>query len=100
MAHSLRNIIILALTIFGAQHSAAQEPPDPWRALPGNTAYELKVTFNTTLISSDALAWPDGRTALITYWRGGPAATYYRCVDYKDADFQSTGHSCWQLDSR
>lgn len=93
-------IIILALTICVAQHSVAGEPLDPWNALPGATAYELKVAFNTTLVSSDALAWSDGRTALITYWRGGPAATYYRCVDYKDADFRTTGHSCWELESR
>jgi len=46
-----------------------------------------------------ALYESDARTALITYWRGGPADTYYRCVDYEDADFRSTGHFCWQLDS-
>ncbi len=93
-------ITILVLTTFGAQYAAAQAQPDPWKALPGTTAYELKVTFHAILTSSDALAWPDGRSALVTYWQGGPADTYYRCIDYKDADFRSTGHSCWELSSQ
>jgi hypothetical protein len=94
------SIVVFALTFFVAQYVLGQELPDPWKALPGTTAYDLKQMNNATLISSDAVAWPDGRSALVTYWRGGPTDTYYRCVDFVDSNIQSTGHSCWVLDSR
>jgi hypothetical protein len=93
------SIIILVLMSAAAGYAAAQAPNDPWTALPSTTAHDLTVTFRAVLISSDALGWPDGRSALITYWRGGPSDAYYRCVDYKDANFQSTGHACWQLEA-
>ena len=100
MVMIFRPVVFLLLSYLVGAHAAAQELTDPWKALPDTTAYELKMTFRAILISSDAVTLSDARTALITYWRGGPADTYYRCVDYEDADFQSTGHFCWQLDSQ
>jgi hypothetical protein len=94
------SITALLLATVGIQFALAQTPPDPWKALPGTTAYDLKTTFRAELVSSDALSWADGRSVLITYWRGGPSDTYYRCADFKGADFQSTGHSCWELVGR
>jgi hypothetical protein len=95
----LVSMITLVLVSAAAIDAVAQTPKDPWHALPGTTAHDLIVTYGAVLVSSDALGWPDGRSALITYWRGGPSDTYYRCVDYKDANFHPTGHACWQLEA-
>ncbi len=89
--------IAFALTSGAALHAVAQAPNDSWTVLPDISEQDLTVMFRAVLVSSDALALSNGRSVLITYWRGGPRATYYRCVDYESPSFQSTGQTCWRL---
>jgi hypothetical protein len=48
------------------------------------------------LISTDAANWPDGRMALISYWRDKKQKVMMRCVDFKNKDFQDIGTLCSQ----
>lgn len=51
------------------------------------------------LVASTGFSWPDGRQALVTFWR--PTQEPYiwadtvRCVDYFDGSMQSTGGACY-----
>jgi hypothetical protein len=89
--------MFLLLTIAVTTRTIPQELSEPWKLVPATTAYELKISQRAVLVSSDALAWSDGRIAMITYWRGGPTDTYYRCIDFEVTDSQSDGHTCWEL---
>ena len=95
----MRTVLLAVTLILLASFAWTQEFTDPWEAMPGETAATIRASepLGTTLISSDALSWPDGRSALITYWRAEGRDFIYRCVDYKNADFQATGHICWLL---
>lgn len=33
-----------------------------------------------TIVTSSTMTWPDGRQAVVTFWRDGPAT--YRCIDF------------------
>ena len=66
-----------------------------WKPIPGLTSAELAIGQEWDLISSDALSWPDGRSALLTYWENKKSSFFLRCVDFRDASFQHTGGSCY-----
>jgi hypothetical protein len=45
------------------------------------------------LLGSSGLSWPDGRQAIITFWRLESGAIA-RCIDYFQSDMQFSGASC------
>lgn len=81
-----------------------------WVAIPGYTLWDLysnggsqqdKIKRETKLVSSSNASWPDGRQALITYIEVSQENKkwLYRCVDFTDKSFQSTGQMCYELRS-
>lgn len=76
--------------------AAAAEPS--WVARPGISPHQLLVEQGGALVSSDAVARPDGGQALIVYIRVD--AGYFRCIDWRDASFRTTGEVCYELTAR
>jgi hypothetical protein len=109
--------MVAGLCLFVAPHGLRADDPAPqnsWILAPSITLSGLY--FNRTgspelaenrgrytahIVGTDALSWPDGRSALITTieLRGITEDLHwlYRCVNYKDANFSDTGEVCWQL---
>ena len=67
---------------------------DKWKAMPGTQSADVAKMLLVTLVSSAAHSWPDGRQAIVTFWRSG--ATYLRCIDYFEQDMTSSGGVCYQ----
>ena len=62
-----------------------------WRPVPGLTSGDL-AKKDATLISSAGLSWPDGRQAIVTFWK---AETIYRCGDFFSTHYEQTGGGCY-----
>jgi len=98
--------------------SAQDAPGQQWAPLPGHSLYSIMngealpetlsgegYTHTADVVSTDALSWPDGRSAfttlvMIVAFTGSfePIGTeYYRCIDWMDADFRANGFECWNL---
>lgn len=80
--------------VFTGLLSHAQAREETWQAMPGVTSARL-ATDGWELISSSGLSWPDGRQAVVTFWRGNDRAIR-RCNDFFDADMQQTGGLCYE----
>jgi hypothetical protein len=88
--------VSLAAALVWAAHAQTPEvPSDQWELRPGLSTYALLQSRGGELVSTSALPWPDGRSALILYIKA--AGSYFQCVDYKDASFQNTGFICYEL---
>ena len=74
---------------------------ETWQITPGITLVDL-IDHGATVISTDALIWPDGRPALIIYLQTeGQSGRILRCIDWYDKNFLQTGSSCSrQVDPR
>jgi hypothetical protein len=83
----------LLLSIASAQGQEVVEQ-DNWKVMPGTQSSDLAKMLLVTLISSAGHSWPDGRQAVVTFWRSG--ATYLRCIDYFEQDMTSSGGVCYQ----
>jgi hypothetical protein len=83
----------LLLNIASAQGQEVVEQ-DNWKVMPGTQSSDLAKMLLVTLISSAGHSWPDGRQAVVTFWRSG--ATYLRCIDYFEQDMTSSGGVCYQ----
>lgn len=74
---------------------ASQITSNQWVIQPGKSIYSILYDEGGVIESTDALPWPDGRSALIIYIRTDNA--FYRCVDYKDQSFESSWFICYKL---
>jgi len=63
-----------------------------WRIVVSLTSRDL-ANEKAELISSAGLSWPDGRQAVVTFWKA--ENSLFRCIDYFDKDFRQTGSACY-----
>lgn len=91
---TLANLLLgVLLNIASAQGQEVVEQ-DKWKAMPGTQSSDLAKTIIVTLVSSAGHSWPDGRQAIVTFWRSG--ATYLRCIDYFEQDMTPSGGICYE----
>jgi hypothetical protein len=88
-------IIALSAILLLVTQVHAEEALNTWQVLPGMTSAQLASSDGWELASSSGLSWPDGRQALVTFWKG-PKQNYLRCVTYFDASMGSTGEGCYR----
>jgi hypothetical protein len=74
---------------------SAQSYKTQWEAEPGKMLYHLIFGMKGKVVSTDAISWPDGRSATIQYIKTD--ATMYKCVDFYNGSFQETGNMCYRL---
>lgn len=86
---------LLVLPSSVARGDSRELPSDHWVIQPGLSAHELFVRRGAELVSTDALSWSDGRSALVLYIRADEF--YFRCVDFRTASFGPNGFPCFQL---
>lgn len=46
------------------------------------------------MLGVTSMSWPDGRQAVMSFWRSPDGAETSRCIDYFDASMQEEGGSC------
>jgi hypothetical protein len=56
--------------------------------------------WGAKVISSDAIALPNGKIALVTYLQTTPHDALFRCVDFTDSDLIPKKQMCWKLISQ
>ena len=61
-------LVAVALCCFVVEGMAA-DFQEPWRMVGGLTSGDL-AQKDAALISSAGLSWPDGRQAIVTFWKG------------------------------
>ena len=44
-------------------------------------------------LGTTGLSWPDGRQAIVTFWRSS-LGDVVRCIDYYDSNLQTSGSIC------
>jgi len=103
MDDMMKKLLTLAtfVTCFaGAAMAADKSSGDPaqfiWEPVPNVNSANIARTTDWELNNSSSVAWPDGRIALITYWRESKQHLTMRCVDFKNKEFQDTGAFCSQ----
>ena len=73
--------------------------PSMWKKSGANTT-SLRAG-GAYLVSSDAIALDDEKTALVTYWigpEGSESQDIYRCVDVvAKVDFEHAAQKCWKI---
>ncbi len=108
--------ILLVIAMPSIREAKADDliPQDSWVAIPGLTVSEIyfnqtgspglpetRGRYESHIVGTDALSWPDGRSALVTTIEllgvSEDRQWLYRCVEYKDENFGSTGETCWRL---
>lgn len=83
-------LLLVTFAIFLSQPALAKDH-EKWVSLVLTSADLASKAIPLT--ASSGLSWPDGRQALVTYWKDGIAT--YRCVDYFDSNMQATGSICY-----
>jgi hypothetical protein len=79
-----------------ASEARAQEAwMSGWLSGGGNTTAGLAGSGFEQL-SAAGLSWPDGRQAIVTFWKGEASGVtaHFRCVTYFDASMVETGEQC------
>jgi hypothetical protein len=82
--------VVLALAGYSAPSSAAN-----WYSMPGTTSADL-ARDDWRLLSSSGLSWPDGRQAIVTFWKNPDTAAVVRCISYFEVDMSGDGEVCEQ----
>ena len=90
-----RLLPVICFAVVGVTNAGDDIPPTQWEMIPGLSAHMIVAEKSGTLVSSDALPWPDGRSALITYYRASDGI--YRCTDFKDESYRDMGFVCHKL---
>ena len=87
-------LVAVALSCFVVEGKAVEqrEPHQAWRMVVPLRSGDL-ANEKAELISSAGLSWPDGRQAIVTFWKAENSV--FRCIDYFDKSFQSTGGVCY-----
>lgn len=67
-----------------------------WQTMPGTTSADL-AGGGWRLLSSSGLSWPDGRQAIVTFWKDPDAPAVIRCISYFEADMSGDGEACQQV---
>ena len=86
-----KKISLLATVLFFAASEASAQA-DTWLLQEGMTPQTLSST-GASLIDTDSMVWPDGRSVFVTYWLGG-GDIVFRCAEIRDGE--TTSPSCWQ----
>ena len=84
--------------LLGLALAAGARSEPSWVARPGLSPHQLLVGRGGALVSSDALSRPDGAQVLIVYIKVD--AQYFRCIDWRDSSFRTTGEVCYELSAR
>jgi hypothetical protein len=82
---------------FAITHAQADPLPE-WKFVPGLKSANIAATQGAQLVSSAGHGWPDGRQAVVTFWRLG--ALYLRSRSFFDAAMVETGDICEQPEKR
>lgn len=85
----------IAVSLLATGVAAAESPPQQWEARPGLSAAELVKKHEGKIVSTDAAAWPDGRSVLVMYIEA--QKRIYRCTDFMTKDYQANGYFCSEL---
>ena len=96
----LKKLIIACVLAISLQSvngaDADKRVASPWALVPGLSLPKLMRSEQLKgILGTDAITWPDGRSALIIYV--GMGVNFYRCVDFFDVSFRGTGHACYKL---
>lgn len=67
-----------------------------WYQMPGTTSADLAGS-GWLLLSSSGLSWPDGRQAIVTFWKNPDTAEVIRCIGYFEADMSGDGEACEEV---
>lgn len=71
----------------------AQAEAASWSVSTGTTSADL-ASRGWLLLSSSGLSWPDGRQAIVTFWKDPDTAAVIRCIGYFEADMSGDGEAC------
>lgn len=74
---------------------ASADQPGSWQNVPGVTSAKLATIDGTTLEASSGLSWPDGRQAIVAFWKTKEGLRL-RCTTMFNASMQFTGELCAQ----
>ncbi len=97
MGAAMRGILTVVLLLAAGAARAQGGAGLDWWPLPGlNSAKMLEDKWD--LVSSSGHSWPDGRQAIVTFWRkpaeGAQRLDIVRCIDFFDADFGALAGIC------
>jgi hypothetical protein len=101
----MKQALILAATAASLLASPAGADEGDWVIVP-DTSLKRLIYVGIPIVSTDALMWPDGRSALIVYLVEETPRTdgvrlgtriLWRCIDWYNASFQSDSSTCSQL---
>lgn len=90
----LASVLLGALALPLSAGNAQETPLNQWEMLPGTDMREL-VKDGATIVSTSALVWPDGISALTTLLT--KADDVWRCIDWYDVNFRANGFMCYRL---
>ena len=95
-------ILMLCTKVVSAQ--GPDKTPSPsdfrWEILPGLQSAGLS-SVSWLMVGSSGLSWPDGRQAVVTFWRStGTKPLHIRCVANFDNVMRWTGEGCYQAVER
>lgn len=77
----MKYTVLLSVLIFSI--SAAAEYKQQWVPAPDRMLFTLIFDSDGVIMGTDALLWPDGRSAMIRYIK--IKDSFYRFVDYRSA---------------
>jgi len=91
------SIAVVVFATLSVGPTVAQNTNNKWQFVPGLSSANLSST-PWELISTSALSWPDGRQAIVTFWRdrANAAGATIRCTAYFNPDMVQTGEKCEQ----
>jgi hypothetical protein len=73
--------------------SNADNTQEWWRVAPGCRS-SILVAKGWALVASTGLSWPDGRQAIVTFWKPNDGNAKVRCFAYYTKDMTPTGERC------
>lgn len=98
MRYGWRSVAVAVMMVYGIQADAADYDHGVWFHDSRSDSAILPVQ-GWTIESSAGLSWPDGRQAIVTFWKGPEKDAYLRgvvvrCISYFSADMTDTGEKC------
>lgn len=84
-----RNVV---LTVFFFLITGVAVAAPEWTAHPGWSSARVLAEKPGRIVAVTGLSWSDGRSAIVSYI--DTPEGLYRCTDFKNSSYQSTGSSC------
>lgn len=92
--------MLSALFVASATLRVEADEPRLWKLKPGTWSANLARSSHWELVTSSGLSWPDGRQAIITFWRQKQSSSgqtsMLRCVDYFDLSMRAARGTCYE----